>query len=289
MGAYLAVKVLWIGASLALHDTPSGWNTRDWVALNLATVGMATVGIAVGLGLAQDWGQRLPAPLVVTPLWLGSGFLVTMLPYSLLVSLFHAVDERASGSSGSGRASDLPGWESALLSLGFAGMGIGLLVGVPLYVRARWPWVFERAPAPAPSRRRVLGVLASVLLLGLTATHLGWAAGLDWGLRTGVQPVDVQDRLLLISSGAWSLVTSVALAVALRAADLARPVRALLLLGSGSLTAWGGWRLAVTWWDPPGLVRVELLPVAYAVQAAGVVAGLAVLAILLRVLPRPAR
>jgi hypothetical protein len=290
MGLYLGVKALWIGATVLLDTTPSGWESGNWVALNIVTAVMASAGVALGLAIAHGWGQRAPAPWVVTPLWLGSGFLVTMLPYSLVLGLLRALDrESRTASTGPADGAEVPGWESALLTIGFVGMALGLLVGVPLYVRARWPWVFAGGTTAMGLRDRRVALSATMLLVCLAATYLGWAAGLGWGLRPGVQPVDGQDRLLMISSGAWCLVAVAALVPVVRNRGASRSARAVLFLGSGSLTAWGGWKLAITSWDPPGLTRPELLPVAYAVQACSVLAGLAVVALLWWALPRDAR
>ena len=90
MGLYLGVKVLWIATTVLLGEEPDGWNAGSWITLNAATALMALVGVVVGLALARDWGQRVPAVLVVPPLWLASGFLVTMLPYMVALPLLEA-------------------------------------------------------------------------------------------------------------------------------------------------------------------------------------------------------
>jgi hypothetical protein len=52
------------------------------VVLNSATIGMAGIGIAVALALVRPWGMRIPAAPLAFCAWIGTGFLVPVLPYA---------------------------------------------------------------------------------------------------------------------------------------------------------------------------------------------------------------
>lgn len=47
-------------------------------AINATTALAALVGILLGLAFSRPWGERLPAWLVVLPVWVGTGLLVPM-------------------------------------------------------------------------------------------------------------------------------------------------------------------------------------------------------------------
>ena len=221
MSLYLAVKIVWVAAAL-LGDQPGGdWGTTGWVLLNLVTVGMSAVGVVLGLALAQPWGQRVPAPLVVLFAWVGAGFLVPLLPYmvlSLVLGAFGVGDDGGGGDAGgSGGGTAVPGWETAFIVVGFLGMAVGLAVALPIYLWGRWPSAFagrlgERTPTAASQR------LARLLPVAWVALVVGTASGLlrlVWGLggTLGLDPAHVDDmdldgQLLNASWGGWALIGS---------------------------------------------------------------------------------
>ncbi|NUW34341.1 hypothetical protein HTZ77_23295 [Nonomuraea sp. SMC257] len=276
MSLYLMVKIVWIVLELR-HGT------ADWVMLNLVTVVMALTGITLGLALGQSWGMRLPAWLVLPFAWIGSGFLVSLLPY-MLVSAFLAQD---SPSPGDGAA--LPAWEGVFISVGFAGMAVGLVVALPLYLAERWPHAFA-------------GRVGRVGLVGLPASEAGrawpllpaaalavvwsfWAAGGTAGLNPATLDgwdanarVLIGDGALCAALAAWSV-----WALGRRGAPrtpLWLPMAAGFV-ASGSLFAWGSWKLL--WVLLPGAYRpFEYRGVAVAEHALAIVTGVAVLLTLLR-------
>lgn len=224
---YLIIKVFWTLAGLrggGLHD--GTWSELDWVALNGLTVVMAGTAVVLGLALAQGWGLRVPGWLVVLPAWIGTGFLVPLIPVMPVLLLL--------GGGGDDPADAvLPAWEVALVSVSFAGFGLGVAVAFPLYVRHRWPYAFTgRIP-----QRAVTNLVAAVAgVLGLIQAYwaLGGTVGLD---RAALGGRDAQWHLLTGNSGLWALLGAWALWTA-----TGQGARLLVWVASGMLFAWGSWK-----------------------------------------------
>ncbi|MER6948729.1 hypothetical protein ABT294_32390 [Nonomuraea sp. NPDC000554] len=263
LSLYLAVKIIWVTAELIR-------GTSDWLALNALTVVMAGVGVTLALALAQRWGLRLPALPVVFFAWVGYGFLVPMIPYMAAASLLAPNVETSDAT---------PLWEMVLISVGFAGMALGLAVGLPLYLRERWPDAFagrlggRRSPALAGA------VLAGAAVLAVL--WLGWALG---GTALTRHPLDLNARLMLGTTGVWTLAGAwSAWALGLRRTGMRKwPAVALGFTVSGMLFAWSGWKLAMALLGPGGYVPPEYPVVAVAEHAVGVLAGAGLFALVLR-------
>src|SRR5690348_11864374 len=84
LSLYLLVKVIWVVVALLTYTSADrDMTTAGFVALTAVTIVMAAVGVALGLGLASEWGSRIPSWLLVTVSWIGAGFLVPMIPFML--------------------------------------------------------------------------------------------------------------------------------------------------------------------------------------------------------------
>ncbi|MGH3315550.1 MAG: hypothetical protein ACRDO0_05335 [Nocardioidaceae bacterium] len=277
MTPYLVIKVSWVVGSLAgPTPTGTGLSTGEWVAINTATIGMAGVAIVMALALVMPWGMRLPGPPLAFCAWVGTGFLVPMLPYAVLTSLV-VTSTGDGGSADTGWA--MPGWEAALIQIGFVGMGVGLAVALPAYLRRRWPNALagrlgdrERATAQSLGWAVPLGVAVAVV-------WVFWAAGGTAGLA---EPGDLDRRLLAGVTGAWAVVAAAAtwMVTKGRPGRLGRGGPMVLgWLGSGSLFAWSAWKLVLTAYvavaGPAGGTPPIRLDVAIALHSAGVLAGAA--------------
>lgn len=284
MGLYLMIKLLWITSALLLDARPDGWGGGEWIGLNLATVLMAAVGVAAGLAIAQPWGQRLPAPLVVTPIWLGVGFLVSMLPYSAVMGVVGAFSRGSADTSAP--SSDMPTWEGALLSFGFIGMALGLLVGVPLYVRERWPGAWSVSVLDFGRPERAMALVVGGVLAALGAARMMWVVGSEWGLKPGIGGLDLEGRALSATFALWCVLASVEAIRAAWTGHCARAGQGVLFIAAGALVAWGSWLLAVRWWDPPGFSAPQTSSVAIATDLSGALTGLVLAALLVRAVSR---
>jgi hypothetical protein len=287
MSAYLVVKVVWVAGAL-VGATPQEFdsNLPEWIALNVVTIGMAGLGVALGLALAQQWGKRIPGWIVVLFAWTASGFLVSLLPYSMLSGLLGAAGSGTDDSAGGDPVAEpFPAWDLALIGIGFTGMAIGLLIAVPIYMRERWPAAFtgRAGTADITSGKRLGLVLATTAIV--TALWTYWAAGGTSGLNPDALDLwNLDSRLLVGTSAAWA-VLGVWGAWALSRPGPAWPMwlpMALAFVASGSLFAWNAWRIL---WLLVPITDLEPLkpPVVAGVEhGVAMAAGLAMMSILLR-------
>ncbi|MEW2403292.1 hypothetical protein [Streptomyces sp. NPDC046862] len=276
---YLLIKMSWVvGSTLGVAPIGEGFDLAGWVVLNTVTIGMAAIGIALSLALVRPWGMRMPGRLVAFCAWTGSGFLVSVLPYAVLSSMLDAA-RGGPGGGDSGGGDAMPGWEAALVQFGFVGMGLGLSLALPAYLLRRWPEALTRRVGQGH------GALARGSAGTAAAVGLGW---LYWALGGTVgitHPAERDTNWYLLSAlGAlWALAGSAALWTLVRKRS-ARPRRllpALGWLGSGSLFAWSGWKLAVTVLvasaHPSDVIPPENPTMAAALHLAAVAAGLGML------------
>ncbi|WP_405799413.1 hypothetical protein [Streptomyces sp. NBC_01506] len=287
---YLLIKVSWVvGSLLGLLPVGTGFGKTEWVLLNSATIGMAGIGIAVALALVRPWGMRIPAVPLAFCAWVGTGFLVPVLPYAVLSSLLGSED--GDPTSGGDAGPSMPDWEAALVQIGFVGMGLGLAIALPTYLRRRWPDAFAgRLGDGAKGSPRALPWMAVVgAAVGLI--WLYWAVGGTAGVAHHGER-DVAWHVLSGVFGLWAFVASAATWAAVRG----RPARVprwgpmvLGWLGSGSLFAWSGWKLPFTLYlavaQPAHAALPESLALAAVLHLAAVGAGAAMLRALVRTRP----
>jgi hypothetical protein len=288
LSLYLLVKVIWIiGTLLGVGPKNNDMGAADFVALNTVTVGMSAIGIALGLALAQPWGQRIPAWPLTFVAWVGAGFLVPLLPYMVASAVLD-------GKSGGGEGA-IPAWEGIFLFIGFAGMAVGLVVALPIYMRERWPAAFlgrlgDSPPAVGSARSPWSGFAvwaAVVVSSGLGLLWLYWAIGGTIGMDPAHHDLlDLNARLLTGSWGAWALIGAWSIWVITSRRQGARlrlwiPT-SLAFVASGSLFAWSSWKLPVAVWRPGDYVTPEYPVVAVVQHALSISAGIAIITGLLR-------
>ncbi|WP_433473420.1 hypothetical protein ACQPZP_31935 [Spirillospora sp. CA-142024] len=280
LSLYLAVKIVWVAAAL-LGSVPAEFGGPDWVVLNVVTVGMAATGIALGVVLAQGRKWRIPTAPLVFFTWVGCGFLVPLMPYGVVSAVLGGDGESAGGDGGD----SVPSWELMLIGIGFTGMAVGVAIALPIYMRERWPAAFlgRLAGRPRTAVRRARTAAAVTVVPAALWTY--WSGGGTLGLAPAHRDLlDQNVRLLLGDSALWALlgVWSV-LAVASARPNL--PVWLPMTLGftaSGSLFAWGGWKLAVLLLRPGGYTPAEYPAVAAVVHGLAIVGGGLMLGVLMR-------
>lgn len=245
---YLTLKGLWLaGSTLGMADPEFFQNSTYFVA-NLLTFGLDAITVGIAFALTYPWGRRLPAWLVLVPMWVATGFLATI---AVLLPLAAPLAGRTPAGSG---PDPLESWVYAVVYCGFAAQGLLILTAFALYSRQRWPAVFagrndEVVPGATHALQSLLTAVGSALAAGVGAGSLGLALG-GAGMPAGRTAVD---RVTLGVYGAFALAAAAGLPMLVHR----RPRRAKVWLplvltwaGTGSMIAWGLYFLAIAAADP---------------------------------------
>lgn len=183
---YLALKGAWLsGSGIGVLDRSRFEGTSMYV-LNTVTAGMDLVAIVVALAFTHSWGLRVPAWLVLVPIWVGTGLLA---PIALATPIAGIGSVVAAGGDDAATTTSafLEPWVQPMVYAGFAWQGVTLIVAFVLYARTRWTEVFITRTADVVrgathSVQVVLANGAAVLAFGVAALHLAWASGGTVGL-----------------------------------------------------------------------------------------------------------
>ncbi|WP_067819585.1 hypothetical protein [Actinomadura kijaniata] len=201
---YLFLKVMWLsGSSIGFGSTDM--TTAEYVAGNAVTAGMDLVAVLVALAFTYPWGQRVPAWLVLVPIWVGTGLLT---PIALGMPAGLTVQALAGGSPiPESPGADGEPWVFAVVYGGFTLQAIGLLTAFVLYARVRWADVFAmRAADLADGTTRPLQVLlantAAVATIGYALVRVGWVLTGDTIFETAAQKTFVAVGATLAVLGA---------------------------------------------------------------------------------------
>jgi hypothetical protein len=277
---YLALKIVWLsGGRLGVAD---GFVMSDasMFALNLLTAGMDLVGIGIALAFTHDWGLRIPAWLVLPPIWVATGLLARFIVAVPAVTLVNPLSSRSMSITGG----PVQPWVYAVVYTEFVGLGIGLIVAFVLYARTRWPDVWRSATSTATrgathAVQVPLANAAALLAMVLGLLHLAWAIGMTTGLSERAAArrsfvsflLDGLDAVLEIGAAAGVL----AMVHGLGRRIPFWVLLALTWVGSGSLFAWGAWSL-INVLGNTALVRgqPERMAIVNFVALLGLIAGL---------------
>ncbi|MGW0537695.1 hypothetical protein [Streptomyces sp. NPDC003032] len=258
---YLALKVAWIcGSHLGIPEGSSLLDHRTaMIFANGLTVLMDGTVIVLALLLTRPWGLRVPAWLLVSPMWGATGLLVPIMAGFPLQLLVRAFGGSVRGSSqGSGAEPFLDDWVFGVVYSGFILQGIALGSLFVLYARDRWGhlWRGRIRDLPRGRPRRVGAVAAALLALVPLTLHLLWATGSTTGLSaaqarertTDFYVLECLDMVYLVAAVAGALLLSVrrAPALPLKKMPLTVPLKvplALTWIGSGAVGCWGAWLL----------------------------------------------
>lgn len=273
---YLVLKAAWLaGSTIGIADLAFAENP-SLLVLNAVTAGMDALVILVAPALTYGFGQRLPAWLVLVPMWVGTGLLV---PIALGLPIFLA----SKLSSAPGVVDPLEPWVRPMVYGGFAWQAVMLVTAFAFYARVRWPRVLvgtTRDAAPGPTHRAqvVLANGASVLAVATAALHLVWAFGGTVGLSPEAiaghdLPADLVDGI----KGLLGLVAVAGVLVMVhRRAHRIRfwlPVGAVWV-GAGAMFSWGLWSVVNILTGTVLVAGGQPMPLVYLQAFAEFVAGL---------------
>ncbi|MBE1534898.1 hypothetical protein [Actinomadura algeriensis] len=241
---YLTIKLAWLsGSTVGWNDTEAAGDSVLYVG-NLITMLMDAVAVAVASAFTFRWGLRLPAWLVLVPIWVAAGLLVPIaisVPPAAVIMVF---DDAASAS---GDAGAMQGWVFGVVYTSFTLQGIGLLTAFALYARVRWGDVLaartrDVAVGATHGLQGLLLRTALVFAVVFAAVNLYWAFGGTAGRPDGPTGDLNPAQHILAGTGA---VLAVAGAVALLAV-LRRPHRPRRLVGPLAV-AWTGSAATFAW------------------------------------------
>lgn len=155
---YVALKVLWISGSRVGIDDPEFGRGGAMAVLNAGTAVMDVIAVLLALSFVTEWGRKIPAPVLLLPMWVATGLLgqiLVILPVQLVVGT-------ESSPEGKG-ASVLADWVPTVVYSGFAWQGFFLILGFALYAKDRWG---TRVIARGPEHS---GVGAGLAVIGCCA------------------------------------------------------------------------------------------------------------------------
>ncbi|MEU3567735.1 hypothetical protein AB0E96_04770 [Kitasatospora sp. NPDC036755] len=283
-GPYLTLKLLWLTGHPV--GAEAGEMDRLWL-LNLLTVGMDAIAVALALAFVRPWGRRAPAGLVAFPMWVATGLLGTILvalPLYLGSLLLLGPEDGGPDDKGPGD------WVFLVVYGGFAVQGVALLTAFALYARRRWAGLLRERIGDLPGSptltvQRALACVAALLAAGVAVARAHWALGGTAGLPQAM--VEERNRGMAVMDGVAAVMAVAAVAALLLLVFRVRPERRLIrpLLvawtAAGSLFGWGGWQLVAlgataTRVTDPRTAVPGLMPL---VEAAQVVAAVLVLVV----------
>ncbi|ANN21378.1 hypothetical protein SD37_41270 [Amycolatopsis orientalis] len=218
---YLTLKASWVtGGSLGLRD-PSFVDSDLMLFANLLTGGMDVVAVVLALAFTYSWGRRIAAPLVLFPIWIGTGLLAPIV-LDLPVIVADLMKPQPAGTP-------LENWVWAVVYGGFAWQGVLLLTAFVLYARDRWWFVVTGTVRPG-----TIGVAGG---LGITAALVTAIGHTIWAFGSGGMSARGQDIVIAL----LALLAAVALATVSRGRFWPRLV--LVWTGAGAMAGSGAWGL----------------------------------------------
>ncbi|MEU1218850.1 hypothetical protein [Streptomyces microflavus] len=248
---YVGLKAAWMAGSRV--GIPDGSPLRDGGALlvvgNGVTVLMDACVVVLALLLTRPWGLRVPAWLLVVPMWVASGLLLpvmTAYPLQMAVRLLGG----SGGGTGGGGDPFLDPWVFGVVYGGFIIQGITLGTLFVLYAKERWGHLWQGRlrdlpETPASPVLRVTAVAAALVALAPGLAHLFWAAGWTSGLSEGLVAERTSDFYVVEAVNALFVAVAVAGALLLAFRRGGRlPLRVPLVpvwAGSAQVACWGGW------------------------------------------------
>lgn len=228
---YCALKIAWLSGSRIGLDDPSFGTSTTMHLLNLGTLGLDLVALALALVIVT--GSRAPMWFVLPTMWVGYGLLgqiLLIIGPSVIVQVFR-------GSSSDRSAPPIDGWVYASVYTGFGGLGLFLLPAFAIHAWQLWGdqngWG-ERLSGIRRELPRMPAVFASGVVAALT-----------------VRAACADSPAVAASWGIDALIGLVAL-VAMRMFRTGRPSRlpravplAVTWTASGAWAAWGVYHLVL--------------------------------------------
>ena len=147
-----------------------------------------SIVVVLVLLLTQQWGKRVPAWLLILPIWAATGLLSPiMVGYPLQLGA-RLLGGTSAPSGGPSARPFLHEWVFAVVYTGFIVQALALGVLFVLYAHLRWGRLWRgqisglAGQGPARGAQRATALMASAIVLVPLTTHLLWATGSTSGL-----------------------------------------------------------------------------------------------------------
>ena len=256
---YLSIKLAWLSGSTVGWSDPEEAKSSALYVGNAISMGMEVMAVLVVLAFTFPWGRRVPAWLVLTPMWIAAGLLAPIalaVPAGSVLQLLFSSQPLVDSDGG------LHGWVYGMVYTGFTLEGLGLLAAFVLYARDRWTDVFTVRTRDVPEGAThplqvLLARTGSVFAVVFAAVQLFWAFGGSAGLNADQleRQGPVQQTLAGVTALLALLGAAALLAIVGRAA---RPRRLVVPLagawvGAAATFAWSCYLLVVVISQPGGL------------------------------------
>ena len=246
---YLGLKIVWLsGGTLGVVDQ-SMMREGNMLVLNGITAAMDLVGIVLALAFTHRWGLRVPAWLLLPPMWVATGllstFVVTVPILAIIKALAHDSLPRITGGL-------IQPWVYVVVYIEFAGLGIGLMLGFFLYARTRWAETLrsttrDYSPGASHDVQVPLANVVAVVAMALGVLYLAWAFGATVGLSKQAAArrtifgsfINGIDGVLMMGAAAGALMMVHRIGGRL---PFWVPL-AMTWAGTGSLFGWGLWQM----------------------------------------------
>jgi len=190
----LILKVVWTaGMPVGITDR-SVLHSHGWVAANALMAAVELAGLLLVLALTRPWARRVPAWLLLFPVWVGTGLLFRVVVGAALAGLSSAASHASGGSLGGFQP-----WVFVMVYASFAGQGAALAIAFACYVRARWGRLLGERTGEVVARQtarvrswpdnhlRGMAQAVAGMAIAVAAVFCYWAAGGSFGL-SGAQP-----------------------------------------------------------------------------------------------------
>ena len=277
---YLALKIAWAsGSHIGIPDGSTLLeHHKATIAGSVESALLDSMVVVLVLLLTQQWGRRVPAWLLILPVWAATGLLspiVVGYPLQLGARLLGGT---AAPSGEPAARPFLHEWVFTVVYTGFIVQALALGALFVLYARSRWGHLWRgqisglAGQGPARVAQRATALMASAVVLVPLTAHLLWATGSTRGLTDPMVAERTSDFHALEAAYVLFAVMTVTglLLVAFPRAGGALPLRlalSLAFVGSAALACWGGYLMltALANRDPSRRIT-ELMNVTYSMQ-----------------------
>ena len=286
---YAALKIAWLtGSDVGVRADALGSGTMQ--VANTLTLVMELVAAALAVALVRPIGLRIPAPVVLVPMAVGTGLLggiLVLLPIEAVRALTGLTEHaERTGPPAPETEPLIAGWVYAVVYTGFAVLGLALLAIFAIHVTRRWagPAGWHRPLATLAGDSDGSTRLGTRPLVALSSALL--AVGLTESLVNASRGAALAHPIMGLIAAATALTGSVMLAAR-------RPARCPIWLpvvgvfaGASAVASWGLF-FAVLFLVPNPLVGETAVPAALPwLMAARALLGSAVLVHLVRLAGR---